>query len=198
MLRVLASVRLSRDPFNEGPLFTRNYPPQPRSSYTCPLPVYQAGRPGRFERPYRQTLLTADSHWRSAHESARPPASRLGTGHTRKMHARTANPAGGRRHFPIRSTTLSILHRRCTGRRIMRHPTGSIRRSCVILRHLLVTVSTTPEEGIRPRQSCTCVLPNLWPLTGSAPCSVRAEADAARQALASSMWSTNHRAEPGH
>ena len=46
-----------------------------RARGRCPRP----GRPGRFERPSRQTLFTADSHRRRAHESARPPASRLGT-----------------------------------------------------------------------------------------------------------------------
>ena len=47
-----------------------------RARGRCPRP----GRPGRFERPSRQTLFTADSHRRRAQESARPPASRLGPG----------------------------------------------------------------------------------------------------------------------
>ena len=42
------------------------------------------------------------------------------------------------------------------------------RLSWVVLRRLLTTVSTTQEEGILPRQSCTCVLLNSKQLTGSA------------------------------
>ena len=62
-----------------------------------------------------------------------------------------------------------------------RYP-ADLTRSRVVLRRLLTTVSTTPEEGIRPRQSCACVMRHHEPPTGSAPCLVWAGADSARQA----------------